>query len=89
MLIDEDSDEVANETTSVKSTFSVKEAIDDILTGESIHDSRIRLAMHWANSSMPKVDALATLTGYVEDAIRSGTVTTAELWSVLVICVKL
>ena len=54
--------------------FSVAEAIVDILSGEDIHSSRVSLAMHWANTGMPKQDALATLNGYVEDAIRGGSV---------------
>jgi hypothetical protein len=55
-----------------KPKFSVMEAINAILSGDALHESRIRLAMHWANSGMPKEDALSTLNGYVEDAIRSG-----------------
>jgi hypothetical protein len=54
--------------------FSVADAIDDILNGEDVHGSRIRLAMRWANTGMPKADALATLNSYVEDAMRSGAV---------------
>lgn len=44
------------------------------MSGDDVHSSRIRLALHWANTGMPKKDALATLNGYVEDAMRSGSV---------------
>ncbi len=54
--------------------FSVKEAIDEILSGDQVHGARIRLALHWANTGMPKQDALDTLNGYVEDAMRSGNI---------------
>lgn len=54
--------------------FSVKEAIESILTGENVHGARVSLAMHWANSGMPKADALATLNGYVEDSMRTGNI---------------
>jgi len=57
-----------------KPAFSVAEAIAGILSGEDVHGSRVSLSMHWANSGMPKEDALATLIGYVEDAMRGGAI---------------
>ncbi len=68
--------EPAGEKIKEESQFSVADAIADILSGDDVHGSRIRLAMHWANTGMPKKDALATLNSYVEDAMRSGSVDT-------------
>lgn len=63
-----------NKEVASDNTFSVKEAIDGILSGDEVHGARVSLALHWANTGMPKQDALATLNGYVEDAMRAGNV---------------
>lgn len=67
-----------NKEVALDNTFSVKDAIDGILSGDEVHGARVSLAMHWANTGMPKQDALATLNGYVEDAMRSGSVDTGR-----------
>lgn len=67
-------DSVDNADNTPSTQFSVKECIDDILTGENVHGSRVRLSMHWANSGMPEKDALIALDSYVDDAVRNGTV---------------
>lgn len=53
---------VVKEFTGEYQKFDVGAATADLISANDIHESRIRLAMHWANTGMPKDDALKQIT---------------------------